>query len=545
MTKRVLYFSGYRLSAFHWKGKKLVGQFSFEPGKGGYKIIDRYLEQTANIPTFFVVDIIEEEFKVNSVPMIRGKDRINLINRTCARVFRGAKYTAMIPQGKDPENRFKEKILFASLTNPGLMMPWINKLERWGVPLAGIWSVPLMSQHLLKRLKLRNRYVLLITQQVLSSLRISFFDNGGLVFSRQAKVKHELREVQDAVSYTILLANEVEQTEFYLTNNRIVNFQDKVSVCCLVRDEFEKTMNSYLENTSTFEFHVFSIEKLEKQLGYTDGEAVLADELFSRLCCARASSKDHYSHPKERRFFTEFRIKNYLVGGSVVSVLCALFTVMLMVFDGTAFKKEADDLNAQVTRLDQIYRKEYSENKNLSRAAAIKSTVQLADRLYQDAAIDLNSFFVTFSTIFSRPMFSGIEIHAVEWKKELESIAQVPYQRAMNGHHAFGGPPGGAPLVGHHAVGVEQKVHLALIKGRVSINKRPYRATVAMINALIQALEDHPLVQRVEAIELPIDVRSSSSYSDQSGFDRLDNQEHLMSRGLFSLRILMKGEGRV
>ena len=66
--KRLFYFTGYRLSVLHWKGKQLVGNSSFEPTETGLKQFRHYLLQTENIPGRFLVDVIEEDFRNEKIP---------------------------------------------------------------------------------------------------------------------------------------------------------------------------------------------------------------------------------------------------------------------------------------------------------------------------------------------------------------------------------------------------------------------------------------------------------------------------------------------
>ena len=61
--KRLFHFTGYRLSVLHWQGKQLVGTSSFEPTGNGLDKFRNYLLKTENIPSKFLVDVIEEDFR--------------------------------------------------------------------------------------------------------------------------------------------------------------------------------------------------------------------------------------------------------------------------------------------------------------------------------------------------------------------------------------------------------------------------------------------------------------------------------------------------
>ena len=537
--ERVLYFSGYRLSAYHWKGKKLVGQFSFDPGLGGHEKFDEYLKKTNDIPTRFLLDIIEEDFKQDSIPRIRGKGRADLIQRIEARLFRGAEYAAVISQGKDPEHKRKELVLFSSLMNPEIIKPWLDKLEEWKVPLAGIWSVPMMANAILPYLKINTKHALLISQQVPSSLRQSFYEEGRLVFSRQSKIKFDLREVKDAVSYTVLLANEIEHTEHYLLNHRLVGFNEQISVCCLVRDEFKDEVNDYLESTAVLDYKIFSLKDIEGKFDYKEGHSDFGDILFSRVCHKLPAQNDQYSKPKERRYYDEFIFKKFLYNSSVASVFIAILMTMSMVFDGVAFETEAEEVQAIVHRVDTAYQKEFADNdKILSRAVKIKSAVKLAEAIEKEAKVEPKTFYFELSKIISKTKYSGMFIDTIEWKKESESEAKNFEGRIQ--------PEGYDPYMdvdlNQNNMGseIQEKVHLAIIKGRVPLGARSYRATIKIINEFILELEKHPQIVSVDVVELPIDLRPTSKYSDYSGVSGKVNATEKVTDGFFSVRVVMQ-----
>ncbi|MBV1882477.1 MAG: hypothetical protein KUG82_12640 [Pseudomonadales bacterium] len=516
-----------------------MGQFSFDPGFGGYEKFGEYLEKTKDIPTKFLLDIIEEDFKQDSIPKLRGKDRLAVVERFEARLFRGAEYTSAITQGKDSDNKHKEQMLFSSVMNPEILTPWMEKLIHFEVPLVGIWSVPLIVVKLLPHFKIKTQHSLIISQQVPSSLRQSFYENGKLIFSRQSKIKFDLREVHDAVSYTVLLANEIEHTEHYLINHRLVRADEKISVCCLVRDDFVAEIHDYLESTHVFDYKVFSIAALEKKFGYKREGAKYSDLLFSRICQQLPARSEHYAKPTERRFYTEFNFKRILYDVSVMSLFFAVIFTLLTVFDGIAYRTEANEVMSMASRVDAAYETEFAKDESLLRRAdSIKYSVQISEAIKKDSQIEPKSFYLEMSRIITRPQYSGLSIDRIHWEKERESKAMVFKDRIY--------PEGYDPYLNIEEKmdegdpSTQHKVHLAIVKGKVSLVGRTYRSTIAMINGFISDLEKHPQVLAVDVVELPIDLRPTSKYSDFSGVSRLVNATDNVTEGYFRVRVVMQ-----
>ncbi|MDA3868577.1 MAG: hypothetical protein PF589_01220, partial [Gammaproteobacteria bacterium] len=61
---RVFYFSGHRLTVFHWDRKKFHGACSFEPNLEGLDKFKQYLNTSAKSPARLLVDVIEEDFRI-------------------------------------------------------------------------------------------------------------------------------------------------------------------------------------------------------------------------------------------------------------------------------------------------------------------------------------------------------------------------------------------------------------------------------------------------------------------------------------------------
>ncbi|MGD2054955.1 MAG: hypothetical protein PVG45_12715, partial [Gammaproteobacteria bacterium] len=148
--KRIFYFSGHRLTVFHWSGKKLAGACSFEPNDEGYEKFRIYLESSAKTATAFLLDVIEEDFRKDVIPHVYGNDRKAVISRLIDRYYRSSRhYTYYEIQGRKKSGRKDDEVLLAAITNPELIRHWIRIIEESDVPLSGILSLPLMSKSLL------------------------------------------------------------------------------------------------------------------------------------------------------------------------------------------------------------------------------------------------------------------------------------------------------------------------------------------------------------------------------------------------------------
>ena len=61
--KRIFYFSGHRMTVFHWNRKTIAGACSFEPDEEGYEKFKQYLESSEKTSACMLLDVIEEDFR--------------------------------------------------------------------------------------------------------------------------------------------------------------------------------------------------------------------------------------------------------------------------------------------------------------------------------------------------------------------------------------------------------------------------------------------------------------------------------------------------
>ena len=122
-----------------------------------------------------LVDVIEEDFRVETIPHVYGKDKQAVINRLLDKYYRSSnQFTYSETLSREKAGRKDDNVLLGAITNAKLITPWLEIIERCGTPLSGIWTLPLISKDLLKVMKVKADSVLLVSQQVSSSRSDSY-----------------------------------------------------------------------------------------------------------------------------------------------------------------------------------------------------------------------------------------------------------------------------------------------------------------------------------------------------------------------------------
>ena len=149
--KRVFYLSGHHLTVYEWHRGELVDLALFPADDEGLTEFPRYLARTNPVPAYLLVDVVEEEYRRDTLPHVYGRERSLLVEHRAARLFRDTPYWHVIFQGREQQGRRDDQVLYLAVTNPTLLRPWLTIMQQHRVPLAGIYSLPLLTGALLLR----------------------------------------------------------------------------------------------------------------------------------------------------------------------------------------------------------------------------------------------------------------------------------------------------------------------------------------------------------------------------------------------------------
>ena len=182
--KRILLIGGRTVNVYEAHGGRLSEPQIYAQDSEGLAAFGADL--LAGRPRFtrVVCDLTEEQFTPEHLPHVLPAERRHLLARKLDALFRDTPYRCAWPQGREAAGRRDDRFLFAGLTQPALISPWIEALHARQQPLEGLQSVALLSEGVVRRLRLDYPHLLLVSLGGMSGLRQSFFAEGRLVVSR-------------------------------------------------------------------------------------------------------------------------------------------------------------------------------------------------------------------------------------------------------------------------------------------------------------------------------------------------------------------------
>ena len=184
LTRHLLHLSNEELVAVPWRFGRPLAEYRFPANADGLAGFRSYLAGWQNVPTYLAVDLIEEDFRIETLPHLRRFDRRTVVQRRLGQMYRGTPFRLAMLQGRESTGRRDDIMLCTAITQSDSLTAWLDVLGEQRIPLLGIYPTALLGEQLLRALALPALQVLVATPLGQGAVRISFFQQGRLKFSR-------------------------------------------------------------------------------------------------------------------------------------------------------------------------------------------------------------------------------------------------------------------------------------------------------------------------------------------------------------------------
>ncbi len=520
---RVFYFSGHRLTAFHWDRKEFLGACSFEPDIDGLDKFKVYLEGSSKTPARLLVDVIEEDFRIENAPHVYGKDKQAVISRLQDRYYRSSgQYVYSEVIGRNKTGRKDDEILIGGVTNSSLIEVWKSIIEECQVPLIGIWTLPLISKKILPLLGEKHAVVLLVTQQVNSNLRQTFFREGKMLSSRQSVINQDENDLSNIGAYA---APEIEKTVGFLRSQRLIKHEEVVHIHIIASVSQIRSLEQKIKIDELHDVVIHQISDLQEKAGLTGLSGKFTDGLFTWLCGNQLAFQAHYGKKKEASQYYYMLAAKALKVASVLVIVWALLIAESNLSGVIEHERSVALLTEQAEIYKKTYKRKFSEYEPVFKnARAMNAAVDMTDQITIHGKTSPLDFMIEISQLLSKPGLGVVHVDKIEWKAEQYKKMQAAVEIS----------------VGKADVTLKDPIrHVGVISGRIAISDKNYRGSVSQVNRIIAALGKHGRVEQVEALQMPVEVRSEKAFSDESGL----SVDEVSSSGKFSLKVTMSEPG--
>ncbi len=415
MAHTLLFLSAESFHASIWSKGKLSTPQYFSNDANGREHFSAFLKQHPE-PAYLLVDVIEEDFRLETVPHLTGSARTNLRERKFEQHYRGTPFRQATQLRRQKEGRRDDDMLFSALTNPQRISPWLDALLANQIPLVGIYSLPNISAPLLK--DIASDHALLLSWEKDAGLRQTYFNNKSLHFSRQIPIN-----TGDSFSESVVA--ETPRTQQYLKSLSLPPPGEvlDVFIICHARDRID--LQSKLEDSNELHYTYLDIQELGRHVksknSFTDSDAT---PLFLHLLASKAPGS-HYANSEHTHFYLlwQLRLLMFVLAALIISI-SVLWSGMAF-WQGREYVSDTDPLTSQIENLNQ-------QTQNIQRsfaytsvpAADMKTAVLLARKL-NNYAPPIEEFLQDLTLVLDK--FTRIKVDKLAWKTSAADAAPSEY----------------------------------------------------------------------------------------------------------------------
>lgn len=527
--KIILCAASNKLTAGLWRLGKLRSHQVFQNDEQGLADFGLFLAKHSNIKLYFLVDAAEEDYRLETLPHTSGGARQEVVERKLSQIYRGITYRAAHFINREKDKRKDDRFLFVALNSSDFIQGWMGIIEEQQAPLAGVYLLPMISQSVVRRMKLMAPHILL-SERLSSGLRQSYLHNGRLRISRSAPIPPA---AQNQLGH--FYVTETEKARLYLISQRFISSDTQLSMVLPSLDDSSESICRAVEQEDRIKCSSLDLTKFAQGLKLQPQLLQEIPELLHMQLLAMGNVPDNLAPSNYIKHYQLNFVRQLINGATAVIVLAGLVLAGIYLkqgFDDSAFTEQAKIATSEQNRL-------YSDvAKNFPTTTIPSNDLKLAVEL-QQAIVDYAKTPKRMMQTISKALATQpeIQINRIRWvltndadpkdDDKTESAVPLPKQ-AINASHSPDFVPDPKILY-----------EMAFINGEIQNFNGDYRAALESVNHLVDRLKDDASVVRVTILQAPVNVSSYSSLNGTTTEERASQQ----STALFKLRVRLKPEG--
>lgn len=524
LSKIVLCINSKQATAGLWRMGKLVKCSHYLNDQAGLAKFRLFITSQKNAPIHIIVDAVEEDYRVDTIPHTGGKTREEMLQRKLTQTYRNAPYRTAQVIGRETDKRRDDRILMMALTNADILTPWLNLLEEMESPLAGAYMMPVVSHMVVKALKLKHPNMLLMTRHS-TGLRQSYLADQKPRLSRVTPVTN-LEESQ----INKLFLTETEKTRLYLISLRMIARETPINLVYAACSETAPVLVEQLEEIEGISAQILPLQDLSKKFGLKVEQLSRYPELLHMQALARNMIGNNLL---PEPLIKSYRLLQLSFGLNVSSIAIFGLGVLLAVgslFSTIGIKQQTQDAMTQTISLQQRYAEATkSFPKTPVSGTDLKIAVELAQKLDDQSVIPKRFMAVISEEIEKQP---AIEITRIRWRhtEEAKFKDTIPGGRtttAEKGKFEKVPPPPSNKLY-----------ELGFIDGEIKNFSGDYRSALENVDLLLENLRKNKEVAQANPTLLPVNTSSQTILQGST----LDQQNLQKETAAFQIKIFLKPE---
>jgi hypothetical protein len=491
MSHCTLFLSNTQLIAFQVEKGQLIEHGRFALDDEGAVALAGFLDAWKEAVFSLLVDVVEEDFQLESIPHLGRSDRNDLLARRLDQNYRTTPYRRAFVQ-KFAKSGEQDKLLLSALTLVAPIDAIVNVLLAKQIVLQGIYSAALLAGEMMHRSGLGLTHYLLVSFTPGGGMRQSYLAADGLKFSRVSSLPEDVN-LQDSERLAEVIVVEALRARQYLSTLRLLGREDKLQLAVLAPSGMDYQPAIIQRLTGSGEAAQFVPSDVPLDLLTHKLHLPHADSLLQILCSwlELHPPVNHYGQGRHLIYSTWRKRGIWLRWASLACLFWAF------VWSGLAVL-EAREIQASI---NQSLKKTGQIGERLRRFNLLLKQSQASDPAAMKGAVELyTKEFLTWPDMehqaqqVSRVLldFPELVLGELRWQSGRAPIDPANQAEAMDAS-----APAALPVV-------------LELKGRVEPFDLQYRQALASVERLSTRLSGLPGV-KVQALTLPLNTSSKSA----------------------------------
>jgi hypothetical protein len=524
VARHFLYLTNSRLVSMMTQGRRIVGRREFAVTSTAAAEFERHLQGYAEVPVHLLTDLAEEDFRLDTVPHVGARDREAILARKLAQMFRNTPFRHAEVQGREAEGRRDDRVLYTAITNPEVLRPWLDVIEKLRTPLAGIYSAAIFSSVMLEELDLLFPHTLLVTFTPGGAMRQTYFRDREIKFSRLTPIDPE-----EGQSLGTLISEETTRTWQYLDSLRHFAEDDRLEVCVMLHGTDRVLVQPALRDFAQIQHRILDMEQVAAKLGLKPAPlSSTAEEVFVHLYMLRPVA-NHFASPEMRRFETLRSARSWLRRVAVVLLAAGVGWGAWNM--SRAF--ETTEMDQRVAQQISTANQEYDQITRALPSFGVGGSTMRDSVAFYNAAIRgfprITDFAVALSQVLAR--HPEVRLDQIAWvasddPKAVPALVRTPMSENVP-VKAVTAPEAAAPARAPdraQAPFSNGRYEVALVEATVSEPTNDFRDALDTVTRLAAEIATLPGTT-ADVVESPLDTRSSVQLMGRHGEDSPPNMK--------------------
>lgn len=540
LNKIVLCATADNLLAGVWYTGKLQGCQRFVNDESGLAAFAEFLQQYQSTPVYLIVDAVEEDYRLESLPHTSGAAKRELIARKLNQFYRGMYYRTAHFISRDKDKRKDDNYLFAALNNDEFIEGWIAVIQQVDAQLVGVYLLPMLSKLLIKQFKLTAPNILLC-EQLSSGLRQTYFDNGRLSMSRLVP---NMPDDSSKLAYFYLV--ETEKTRLYLMSKRFISLETRMNLVLVSADGSTQHISQAISQEQGLDCLDINTSEMAKSLGLPLDLVLQKPELLHMQLLANGNLVDNLAPEKLTKNFKFRQLRQAIKIGTVAVGVLGVFASAWVLVQGlsnqTAYQQAVQDTMVQEYRYQEVA-KSYPVTPisatDLQIAVELDRKVSTYPksprRMMQvlSAALEQSNQGLTQGAI--QESLENIQLDRLRWLLSNDGNVKdndksIPVTTSSTTNNAMANVNLALPA------DATALYEVGFVTAEIAGFGGDYRAALNMVNRYVANIKADARVSNVEVLQEPVNV---SSFADLQG-STADEQSTQKPPAYFKLKVILK-----